>query len=318
VSVGAPFPGLPSAPDVTPAVLAATFAHPAWLVERWAREYGIDRAQRICEFDQQVPHTHIRLRDDANHLEAALQQQAVTVAPGALMCNARVVISGDVSHACASGKVAIQDEGSQLIAALVGTGQRILDCCAAPGGKTSAIADRNPSARIVAAEIHEHRVRLMQKLITAPNVETLHADATALPFSDTFDRILADVPCSGTGTLARNPEIKWRLKPEDLADLHSRQVAILSAALDRLSPGGELVYSSCSLEREENEAVVEEVLAKRSDIEQRNVAERLTELRQQGELVVDDITRLTRGPSLRTLPGIQPCDGFFAAILLRR
>lgn len=298
-------------------------AHPPWLVERWVREYAIDTTRQICEWDQRIPATHIRLRGSAADIETTereLHDSGVELAPGTLMRNARVVLSGDMTHtdACTHGRLAIQDEGSQLIAALIGEGRQILDCCAAPGGKTSAMADRNPSTRIVAAEIHEHRVRLMKKLVTAPNVEIIHADTIALPLADTFDRVLADVPCSGTGTLARNPEIKWRLKIEDLADLHARQVAILSAALNRVAPGGELVYSSCSLEPEENSAVVEEVLASRNDAELLPVRERLSKLAAAGELIWPDIDTLVRGSYLRTLPGIQPCDGFFAAILTRQ
>jgi 16S rRNA (cytosine967-C5)-methyltransferase len=319
---------VPSAPEVepvltlevTPASLASTFAHPLWLVERWADNYGLSAAHRICASNQKVPSTHIRLRGDAASTERELREQGIELAPGNLMRNARIVVSGDITHtaACTDGRLTIQDEGSQLIAALVGAGEHILDCCAAPGGKTSAIADRNPQARIVAAEIHAHRARLMHKLITAPNVEIIHADTTALPFADTFDRVLADVPCSGTGTLARNPEIKWRLKPEDLADLHARQAAILTAALDRLTPGGELVYSSCSLEPEENAAVIEEVMRTRPEFELLDVGERLAQLQSSGDLVWPDPASLTRGPYLRTLPGVHPCDGFFAALIRRR
>src|SRR6202041_2668263 len=111
---------------------------------------------------------------------------------------------------------------------------------------------------IVAAELHVHRAELLRKRVRAANVHVIQADALNLPGSGGFDRVLADVPCSGTGTLARNPEIKWRLKPEDLDDLHQRQVAILRAALQHLTPGGRAMYSTCSCEREENEAVVEE------------------------------------------------------------
>lgn len=303
--------------------VAGTLAHPVWLVERWIREYGVETAATICRFDQQVPQTHVRLRGDAAQIEATereLREAGVELAACALMRNARVVVSGNVTQttACSDGRLAIQDEGSQLVAALVGNGSQILDCCAAPGGKTSAIADRNPNARIVAAEVHEHRARLMKTLVTAPNVEIIHADATALPFTGTFDRVLTDVPCSGTGTLARNPEIKWRLRPEDLADLHARQVAILLAAIERVAPGGELVYSSCSLEPEESADVVDEAIRSRSDIEVRDVGERLTELKGSGELAWSNFESLTRGPFLRTVPGVHPCDGFFAAILRRR
>ena len=129
--------------------------------------------------------------------------------------------------------------------------------------------------------------------------------------------MLADVPCSGTGTLARNPEIKWRLQPEDLADMHNRQVGILRAALNQLTSGGRAVYSTCSLEREENEAVVEEVLRDAPEYRLRNSREELEKLRSSGELVWSDLDSLLKGEFLRTLPGVQPCDGFFAAVIER-
>ncbi|MGH8630748.1 MAG: SAM-dependent methyltransferase, partial [Burkholderiales bacterium] len=107
----------------------------------------------------------------------------------------------------------IQDEASQLVAALVGHGSRILDCCAAPGGKTAALVAANPEAQVVAVELHTHRARTLRRRVPAGNVLVIAADATALPLTRDFDRALADVPCSGTGTLARHPEIKWRLQP---------------------------------------------------------------------------------------------------------
>ena len=118
------------------------------------------------------------------------------------------------------------------------------------------MATRLPEAEIVATELHPHRATLLRRLAPQQNVEVVTADALALPYGADFDRVLADVPCSGTGTLARNPEIKWKLKPEDLLDLQSRQIAILQAAMRHVSPGGRLVYSTCSLEPEENEQVI--------------------------------------------------------------
>jgi len=140
----------------------------------------------------------------------------------------------------------------------------------------------------------------------------------SLPLAPVFDRVLADVPCSGSGTLGRNPEIKWRLRPEDLRDLHRRQVAILRAALSCLVPGGRLVYSTCSLEREENEDVVAELMAGRDDLRLLDCREQLQRLRQEGELVWDDLDSLVRGKFLRTLPGVHPFDGFFAAMIESR
>ena len=297
--------------------LVHQYAHPEWLVERWIAEYGMEQALAICRQNQRIPHTAIRL--DSAEIEAELLVDGIELAPGLLMSSARIVIGGDVTRTRAlhEGRVMIQDEGSQLVAALVGTGRRILDCCAAPGGKTAALAARNPTAEIVAAELHAHRVELLRKRVRAANVQVIQADALNLPISGGFDRVLADVPCSGTGTLARNPEIKWRLKPEDLGDLQQRQVAILQAALRQLSPGGRAVYSSCSLEREENEAVVEEVLRDSSEFRLLDCREELERLRSSGELVWSDVDSLLSGPFLRTIPGVQPCDGFFAAIVGR-
>jgi 16S rRNA (cytosine967-C5)-methyltransferase len=127
--------------------------------------------------------------------------------------------------------------------------------------------------------------------------------------------VLADVPCSGTGTLARNPEIKWKLNPEDLLDLQSRQVAILKAAMRHVSPGGRLVYSTCSLEPEENERVIAACVPADSEFRIIPVRSELQRLRDSGELVWKNIDELTSGDFLRTIPGVHPSDGFFAAIL---
>ena len=156
---------------------------------------------------------------------------------------------------------------------------------------------------------------MLRELVAAANVQVIAADARSLPMSALFDRVLADVPCSGTGTLARNPEIKWRLKLEDLADLQTRQLAILQSAMQRVSPGGRLVYSTCSLEKEENSDVVEKAMFVDHSFRVLDCRSELMKLRDQGELRWEDIDSLTSGPYLRTTPGEHPCDGFFAAIL---
>jgi len=307
----------PESPDRTAASLAREFAHPQWLVERWVGEFGVERAQRICRHDLQIPNVAIRVDDPA--AEQELEAEGVKLDRGALLASARIVTGGDITRTRTfqEGRVFILDEASQLVAALVGTGSRLLDCCAAPGGKTQALAARNPSAEIIAAELHPHRAELLRKRIHSANVQVIQADALNLPTSGGFDRVLADVPCSGTGTLARNPEIKWRLKPADLDDLHQRQVAILRAALGQLAPGGRALYSTCSLEREENEAVIEEMLRDASEFELRDCREELERLRSTGELVWSDLDSLLSGKFLHTIPGVQSCDGFFAAMLER-
>lgn len=175
-----------------------------------------------------------------------------------------------------------QDIGAQWVVTLLDLhpGLTFLDTCAAPGNKTAqAIA---AGARVVACDRHLHRLKPMRDLACA----LVQLDATQpLPFRLKFDRVLVDAPCSGTGTLARNPEIRHRLKPEDLADLHSRQVRILGNAMAAVAPGGRLVYSTCSLEPEENEEVVREVTGSIPD------------------------------ETCYRVPGIQPGDGFYAAVL---
>jgi 16S rRNA (cytosine967-C5)-methyltransferase len=309
--------------------LALAAAHPRWMVERWVARYGLEAARGICAYDQRVPETAIHIDD--GRCEEELTEAGVELAPGRLLARARRVVAGDVTRTLAyrEGPVAIQDEGSQLVALLAGRGEAgvdgadfdgaILDCCAAPGSKTSLMARRNPQALVVAADLHAHRARLLRTLCRAPNVFVVAADAQFLPFNSRFDRVLADVPCSGTGTMGRNPEIKWRLREGDLRDLQGRQIAILKSALEQVAAGGRLVYSTCSLEREENEAVVEAALAGAVEFEVVDCREELELLRAAGEIAGGvEIGSMVDGVYLRTIPGVQGCDGFFAAVIGRR
>jgi len=158
------------------------------------------------------------------------------------------------TYVASTGRV--QDIGAQSIVPSLDLhpGQTFLDLCAAPGNKTAQALEYG--VRAVACDVHLSRLRQMRGL----GCDLAVLDGTReLPFRAKFDRILVDAPCSGTGTLGRNPEIKWRLKPSDLGELHSKQVALVRRALERLCPGGRLVYSTCSLEPEENQQVIEEV-----------------------------------------------------------
>jgi 16S rRNA (cytosine967-C5)-methyltransferase len=300
--------------------LARNSAHPEWLAERWVQHFGIDIARRICAHNQKPPVTSVRIHDAHSAgatIAEELAQSGIQLEPGHLLSAAHTVLGGDVTRTQAykQGRLAIQDEASQLVALLAGRGERILDCCAAPGGKTALLARRNPTATVVAAELHPHRARLLRTLVDLPNVRVVAADACQLPFATRFNCILVDVPCSGTGTLARNPEIKWRLTVEDLDDLRVRQIAILKSALAQLAVGGRLVYSTCSLEREENEAVVEAALAGASQFSVVNCRGELEKLHTAGELGDVEIESLVAGSYLRTIPGVHPCDGFFGAII---
>ena len=257
-----------------------------------------------------------RFESDKFALEQ-LQADGIRLEPGNLLATAFSVTSGDITHTRAfrERRLVIQDEASQLVALLLGKGNAILDCCAAPGGKTRIIAEQNPDSTVVAMELHPHRAALLKKLVSSDNVRVIAADARRFPLDKKFDRILVDAPCSGTGTLARNPEIKWRLKAEDISRLHAYQVEILSSAMNQVAPHGRLIYSTCSLEREENEEVVEKVLAAKPEFSLIDSRAELRRLKENRELIIDNIDSLLSGPYLRTVPGVHASDGFFSAIL---
>jgi 16S rRNA (cytosine967-C5)-methyltransferase len=291
----------------------ASAAHPSWMVERWVAAYGSEAAAAICRYDQLSPPTTIRLTSpDA---EPGLQLE-----PGSFVTRAWRVTAGDITGA---RRVRVQDEGSQLIAELAGRGTAILDCCAAPGGKTAILAERNPAAAITACDINPRRLKAMQTLLAGqPGTIRFRAlDATELPFHDEFDLVLCDAPCSGTGTLARNPEIRRRVTVDDFARQHDRQVRLLCSAMRSLRKGGRLVYSTCSLEPEENEAVVAEALARQRDFHLLPWSRQVRALEAEGALHPGAADRLFRmGFSdgfVRLLPGSYPGDGFFAACLTR-
>jgi 16S rRNA (cytosine967-C5)-methyltransferase len=177
------------------------------------------------------------------------------------------------------------------------------------------LAEQNPDSMVVALEIHSHRAALLRKLVAADNVCVVAADARQFPLDNKFDRVLVDAPCSGTGTLARNPEIKWRLKAEDISRMQAYQLEILSSAMNHVAPRGRIIYSTCSLEPEENEEVVEKALAANPEFRLVDSRVDLQRLKENRELIVNNIDFLLSGPYLRTIPGVHPSDGFFAAIL---
>ena len=303
------------------AELAAAYAHPVWMVERWALRYGLEKATAICKFDQEQPPTAIRLITEG--AEDALIAEGIELAPGAFLTRARKVVAGDVTATVTyrNGGVRIQDEGSQLVAELAGHGESILDCCAAPGGKAAILAERNPKSALLACDVSRRRLDEMRGMLRnarGARISYEASDAAKLAYDKYFDLILCDVPCSGTGTLARNPEIRHRLEPAEFARQHSRQVAILLAGMRALKPGGRLVYASCSLEPEENESVLQDCLSGRPEFSEIDLSETLQGLIREGSMHSDSAADLLEKGRLRTLPGVHPCDGFFAALVERR
>lgn len=316
-------------PEGTAGELALAQAHPEWMVERWTRFYGLDAARSICRHGQTQPVRTIRIVNLT--VEAELIEANVGLEPGAILTAACTVVSGDITATAAyrEGRLRIQDEGSQLIAELAACSgnalnqdqEKILDACAAPGGKTLILAERVTHARILACEASPRRLAELSERLAAyaGRVECRLADATTLNENSAFDLVLADVPCSGTGTLGRNPEIRHRLRVEDLARHAERQRAILSAALRAVHPGGRVVYSTCSLEPEENEQVVSTVLADNQAARQIPLDSRIETLRKSGILTAPGAAQLrdclTPDGALRLLPGSLPTDGFYVALI---
>ena len=299
--------------------IANAYSHPQWLTERWAKTYGIEPARKICSYNQQRPPTTIRSTHPemlqgtpANH-SVFESIQGVELEPAAIVQNAWQVLRSDITatRAYREHKIAVQDEGSQLVG-LLAQGASILDCCAAPGGKSAIATEHNPSAFVASMDLYVHRVRLMREL--NPSLTALAADARKLPFNRQFDCVIADLPCTGTGTLARNPEIKWRLTPDDLLRMADLQLEILNSVA---GVARSFVYSTCSLEPEEGEEVIAKFLSRSPDFRVVPIRIRLETLAQQLKIRTGAVDSLVRGDFLRTIPGIHPCDGFFAALLQR-
>jgi 16S rRNA (cytosine967-C5)-methyltransferase len=282
----------------------ASRAHPSWMVERWVRAYGQQITDAICRYDQQPPPLTVRST-------SAIQEGELE--PGEFVVGARRVVGGEGNEA------RIQDEGSQLVAELAGRGAVILDCCAAPGGKTLILAERNPAALITACDITRVRLKAMEQIL--PGIRYRVRDATDLPWERKFGLVLCDAPCSGTGTLARNPEIRYRVTVEDLHRQHQRQVGILCSAMRATQQGGRVIYSTCSLEAEENETVVAEALAREKGFQLLPWRPQVKSLEAEGILHPGTADKLfptgTADQFLRLFPGLYAGDGFFAACLLR-
>ncbi|MGH9416287.1 MAG: transcription antitermination factor NusB [Terriglobales bacterium] len=293
---------------------ALELSHPAWLLRRWSQQFGAERAQAVAVYDNAPPPTAVRGPG------LAALPPPITLVPGQLLADARRVASGDVTQTdpWRRGQVRIQDEASQLMAYLLAPqpGERVLDLCAAPGGKAATLLELAPQAQLTALELHPLRARRLRRLLP-PAAAVVVADATRpLPLRGQFERILVDAPCSGTGTLARNPEIRWRLRPSDPARLQRLQFALLRQALAVLAPGGRLVYSVCSIEPEEGEQVMQNLLGADSGVDVVRIGAALEPWVSSGA-VRAELQAATTGEFLRIFPGQWATDGFFAAVLER-
>jgi 16S rRNA (cytosine967-C5)-methyltransferase len=299
--------------------IAVATSHPVWLVERWSAASGRDEAEAFARANNDAAPASFRvntLRTDGDALINQLRAAGAVVAPSRVAPGAWRVESGagDVlrAHAC-EGLIYMQDEASQLVAHVLGAraGERVLDVCAAPGSKATHIAAlAGDGAHVVAGDLREQRLRVVKEScermgVGSVSLVKLNAEAS-LPFAEeTFDRVLVDAPCTGTGTLRHNPEIRWRLAPANIVELAAVQRKILSEAARVVRRGGRLVYSTCSVEREEGEEVVAEFLRSREDFKQMKATPA-------------PASCLLPSGAARTWPHRDDVDGFFVAALERK
>ena len=306
--------------------LSILHSHPEWLIDRWLARFGEARTVALLKANNNAPRLSIAVQDMSQREEISgeLTSAGLQIEPGLLLNSALSVKGGSVIRTAAfrEGRISVQDEASQAIPLLldVHPGNSILDLCAAPGGKTPALARAAGSkALVIAADLHAHRVQAMRAQFARLGLEgvrCMQLDAVeSLPFANQFDCILVDAPCSGTGTLARHPEIRWRLRPEQLNEFHGLQVRILTNALAALAPGGRVVYSTCSLEPEENESVIAEALARDTSLQRVPAADLSRALQPHLAPGLEARALCHDDGEFRTFPPENHTDGFFAAIL---
>jgi len=297
--------------------LSVTLSHPRWLAERWYERFGFGAAERWMQFNNRPAPLTLRanrLRITPEDLRVRLVSLDIAVAAGCYAPDALIVESGHPLRGSAGdeGWFVVQDEASQLVALLAGAhpGRRVLDTCASPGGKATAIAAAlDEDGRVVACDVRDRRISLLRRTVVttgATNVLLVQADLlSTLPFRAEFDTVMVDVPCSGLGTLRRDPDIRWRRQERELAALATAELRMLRHAAEVVRSGGRLVYATCSSEPEENEGVADAFLRDAPEFAAVNAGQAHSALPQ---AVVDD-----RG-HLRTTPDRHGLEAFFGAV----
>ena len=302
--------------------LTISLSHPAWLVERWIDRYGAKDTEAWCLFNNRTPDVVVRPRAgiSATELLHSLQSRDVHATPARYVPDAISLPPGALGRLAPDDleRIHVQDEGSQLVARAVAArpGERVLDLCASPGGKTMVMAsdlgltNATPMPGLIAADHRPARVRLLAETLQRAHVPVpiVRLDARGpLPFAAEFDAVLVDAPCSGLGTLSRDPDLKWSRTASQLHGLAADQRRMLRAAADAVRPGGRLIYATCSSEPEENIDVVTEFLGEDRRFGLEPVAASGVPPR-----MID-----ARG-CLATLPYRDALDSFFGAMLVRR
>ncbi|MBO2944972.1 16S rRNA (cytosine(967)-C(5))-methyltransferase RsmB [Paenibacillus sp. F411] len=299
-------------------------SHPLWLVERWIEQYGEAAAESICRVNNEPPSVSVRVNTtmvSREQLLAEMEAAGLDAVPSSLSPYGIIVRSGGnmaFTEWYREGMISIQDESSMLVAEMVEPqpGMTVLDCCAAPGGKTTHMGElMKDQGEILANDLHAHK----QKLIAAQaerlglaSIVPVTGNALDLPKAHeeaAFDRVLLDAPCSGLGVIRRKPDLKWTKTAEDVGAIAELQQELIQAAAKLVKPGGLLVYSTCTMEERENEGVVEGFLASRPEFEVEKDPDGFQErVREQA---------LSRGGGVQILPQHFHSDGFYIARLRR-
>jgi 16S rRNA (cytosine967-C5)-methyltransferase len=301
--------------------LAITLSHPRWLAERWLARYGFDATVAWERFDNGPAALTLRantLRTTRADLARELALVGVETENARFAPDGLIVTSGNplLTPLAHSGLFFVQDEASQLVGEFAGArpGERILDACASPGGKTTQMAAAMEGrGTIVAADVRGRRLDLLWRTVAesgAAHVHVVQADARAQPpFRDVFDAVLVDAPCSGLGTIRRDPDVRWRRAEADLAAMAGAQREMVAQLATVVRPGGRLIYSTCSSEPEENEAVVAAFLEAHPSFRRGTPAT----FSDRSDLAA----LLDAEGALKTLPFRDGLEAFYAALLVR-
>ncbi len=319
-----PRPGRPDAADAAGALdyLSVTLSHPRWLAARWIARLGFEHAEAWARFNNAPAPLTLRANRSIvtrDELAQRLAACGVTTAQTAFAPDGLVVVDGHPfgTPPDEDGAFLVQDEASQLVATVAGagTGDRVLDACASPGGKTVALAAAAGRAGfVVAGDVRPRRIDLLARTLArcgAESVRIVRLDASALPFGPVFDLVLLDAPCSGLGTIRRDPDIRWRRTEADLPVFAARQRSMLERAARTVKPGGRVVFATCSSEPDEGEDVVSDFLRDHSPFVVEDPRDR------PGPLAAFPGLFSTAG-FLRTWPHTHGLESFFAAVLRRR
>ena len=314
--------GLPSLEEIHNPIekISIETSHPKWMVKRWAEQFGLEKTKEMCEANLLAPLQTARVnmtKASVEKVKQMLEDEGYEIQYSPLVPESLRSLKGNLaqSQAFKNGYITVQDESSMLVAYAMNLTKNlnILDCCAAPGGKTTHIAEKlNGTGKVISLDLHEHKIKLISEnadRLGLNNVETRAMDSRQVSENfkgESFDRVLVDAPCSGLGVLRKKPDIKYSKTLQDLQSLQTIQKSILIEASRLVKPGGLLVYSTCTVDKEENEGNVQEFLKETNDFEEYPI--QLTEM----------IQPLVNNNRVQIFPQDFGGDGFFISCFRKK